>query len=60
MNEHRWDAEKIELMELANTWKRRAEEAEAKVHDLLHRQDEMAAQIEEMRLHALPIEGIIR
>jgi hypothetical protein len=48
MQAARWDAEKIELMELANEWKRRAEEAEAKVR----RQDEMAAQIEKMRLVA--------
>lgn len=45
----RWDSEKIELMELANAWKRRAEIAEAKVEDLLQRQDEMAAQIEGLR-----------
>lgn len=48
----RWDAEKIELMEAAHTWKRRAEEAEAKMHDLLRRQDEMAAQVEQMRENA--------
>jgi len=40
------DPEKIELMELASTWKRRAEEAESKLHGLLQRQDQMAAQIE--------------
>lgn len=45
----RWDPEKIELMELANTRKRRAEIAEAKVENLLQRQDEMATQIEELR-----------
>lgn len=56
----RWSLEMIELMEVANGWKTRAEAAEAKVELLLQRQDEMAAQIETLRLHALPIEGIIR
>lgn len=50
---NRWDPEKIELMQEAHTWKRRAQEAEAKIHGLLQRQDEMAAQIEELlkKLH---------
>ena len=46
----RWDPEKIELMELASTWKRRAEEAEAKIENYVRRQDEMAAHIEELRV----------
>lgn len=56
----RWSLEMIELMEAASGWKKRALAAEAKVEQLLQRQDEMAAQIESLRLHALPIEGKIR
>lgn len=50
----RWDAEKIELMQEVHRWKERAITAETKLEALLQRQDEMAAQVEELRLQMLP------
>ena len=45
----RFDADTIQLMEWVSAWKKRAEIAEAKVEDLLTRQDQMATQIESLQ-----------
>jgi len=38
----------IDALEAAHAWKKRSEEAEAKLEDYARRQDEMAAQIERL------------
>jgi hypothetical protein len=49
-----WDLQHIHLLELVHAWKKRADAAERRVHELLNQQDGMAREIERLREELLP------
>jgi hypothetical protein len=50
----KWDLQHLHLLELVSAWKKQADIAERRVHELLNQQDAMAAEIERLQEELLP------